>query len=123
MKKFVIFFCFILSLLAASVSFAGAFLIGFEDIPLMPSLTQIEKDSIAFENEDTHYLEAVLISDRNIKFSDVQKFYRTTLPQLGWVEQTGSTTFLQFSREHDVLEINRTAESPLLISISLKNRN
>lgn len=123
MKKLFILSVFALSLSVATRVSAGDFLAGFEDMPLMGGLIQIERDGIAFENEDSRYLEAVLTSDRNINFSDVQKFYRKVLPQLGWTEQTGSTTFLQFTREHDTLEITQTGEVPLLISISMKNRN
>ena len=89
----------------------------------MEGLKQIESDDIAFGNEETRYLEAQLVAVRKKHFSDIQKFYRETLPQLGWTEQAGSATFLQFSRENDILEINQVETTPLKISISLKNKS
>ena len=124
MSKIFFFFTLICGLCFTSAeAFAKNFVSGFEDIPLMEGLKQIESDDIAFGNEETRYLEAQLVAVRNKNFADIQKFYRETLPQLGWTEQAGSATFLQFSRENDILEINQVETTPLKISISLKNKS
>ncbi len=104
-------------------SLASDFVSGFEDIPLMEGLKQIESDDVAFGNEETRYVEAQLVVVRKKTFQNVKDFYIKTLPQLGWVLQESSQTFLKFSRETDVLEISQISTSPLKISISLKNRS
>ena len=135
MSKIFFFFTLICGLCFTSAeAFAKNFVSGFVffteelmntsvDFPLMEGLKQIESDDIAFGNEETRYLEAQLVAVRKKNFADIQKFYRETLPQLGWTEQAGSATFLQFSRENDILEINQVETTPLKISISLKNKS
>ncbi len=124
MKKIFIFtFSFLFSILLVFNSFAMDFVSGFEDIPLMEGLKQIESDDIAFGNEETRYLEAQLVAVRKKNFQNIKDFYIKTLPQLGWTLKESSASFLRFYRETDILEINRISENPLKISISLKNRN
>lgn len=124
MKKIFIFtFSLLFSILLTFHSFAMDFVSGFEDIPLMDGLKQIESGDIAFGNEETRYVEAQLVAVRKKNFQKVKDFYIKTLPQLGWTLQESSASFLRFYREDDILEINRISENPLKISISLKNRN
>lgn len=124
MKKiFISTFSFLFSILLAFHSFAMDFVSGFEDIPLMEGLKQIESDDIAFGNEETRYLEAQLVAVRKKSFQNIKDFYIKTLPQLGWTLKESSASFLRFYRETDILEINRISENPLKISISLKNKN
>ncbi len=112
-----------LSIFLSFNSFAMNFVSGFEDIPLMEGLKQIESDDVAFGNEETRYLEAQLVAVRKRTFQSIKDFYIKTLPQLGWTLKESSASFLRFYRETDILEINRISEKPLKISISLKNRN
>ena len=124
MKKIFIYLSVSLfSILLSFHAFAMDFVAGFEDIPLMEGLKQIESDDVAFGNEETRYLEAQLVAVRKKNFQDIKNFYIKTLPQLGWILQESSASFLRFYRETDILEINKISSNPLKISISLKNRN
>lgn len=122
-KVFIYLSSFLFSVFLGFNSFAMDFVSGFEDIPLMEGLKQIESDDIAFGNEETRYLEAQLVAVRKKSFQNIKDFYIKTLPQLGWTLKESSASFLRFYRETDILEINRISEKPLKISISLKNRN
>ncbi len=122
-KAFIYLSSFLLSVFLGFNSFAMDFVSGFEDIPLMEGLKQIESDDVAFGNEETRYLEAQLVAVRKKSFQNIKDFYIKTLPQLGWTLKESSVSFLRFYRETDILEINRISEKPLKISISLKNRN
>ena len=104
MKKIFIFtFSFLFSILLVFNSFAMDFVSGFEDIPLMEGLKQIESDDIAFGNEETRYLEAQLVAVRKKNFQNIKDFYIKTLPQLGWTLKESSASFLRFYRETDIL--------------------
>ncbi len=122
-KVFIYLSSFLFSVFLGFNSFAMDFVSGFEDIPLMEGLKQIESDDVAFGNEETRYLEAQLVAVRKKSFQNIKDFYIKTLPQLGWTLKESSASFLRFYRETDILEINRISEKPLKISISLKNRN
>lgn len=122
-KAFIYLSSFLFSVFLGFNSFAMDFVSGFEDIPLMEGLKQIESDDVAFGNEETRYLEAQLVAVRKKSFQNIKDFYIKTLPQLGWTLKESSASFLRFYRETDILEINRISEKPLKISISLKNRN
>ncbi len=117
--------CYIFCLLCFSSSIASArdFVAGFEDIPLMDGLEQIDSADISFGNEETRFIEAQLQAPDGCTFANVQKFYQETLPQLGWSGEEKNATLSKFRRENDILEIAKIGNSPLKISISLKNRN
>ena len=123
MKKIVYTFLSLVIMCFSFNSYGRDFVAGFEDIPLMEGLKQIEADDVAFGNEETRYLEAQLVAVRKKSFQHIKDFYVKTLPQLGWTLQESSATFLKFSRENDILEINKISSNPLKISISLKNKN
>ncbi len=90
---------FIFTLIFSFSLYAGQFLSGTEDVPLMVGLTASEDETFAFDNEDgrLYFSKAYTKSDS----ASVWAFYRQTLPQLGWTEtETGV-----FTRENDVLRI------------------
>ena len=120
------FFCFLsilfLSFLPLNVS-AADFIDGFEDIPLMKGLRQIENQNFSFGNEESGYTEAILISSQNKNFEDVKNFYHRILPQFGWKLTNESSKHLNFTRENDVLEIFRQQNKPLKVLVSLKSKN
>lgn len=103
---------------------AQDFIGGFEDIPLIPGFDETGNDAIAFGNEETRYIETFVIASSNKQtFAQVKKFYLETLPQLGWKSADETDSSIQFYRENDMLDISKTAERPLKLSITLKNRN
>ena len=97
---------FLVSLLALFISvfpvYADDFLTGTEDVPLMSALTLLDDETFDFDTEDGRlYFSKATTS---IDSEKVLKFYRETLPQLGWKEDE----FKNFVREDDVLRISTT---------------
>ena len=124
MKSIFISFCsFIVTLCLAISCFAQAFIPVFEDIPLMENLKHIEDDDVVFDNEEASYREAHLIADKKTNYKNIIRFYKKTLPQLGWTSSSESKSNILFERENGILEIRQINLKPLEISISLKNRS
>ena len=97
---------------------AVSFLEGYEDIPVMKGLHQVQNDNLSFGNEETRLVEAVLTGSK-VGFKSVKKFYVDTLPQLGWTYQGDS---LIFYRDGEALEIVRESTKPLNIRFTIKSQ-
>lgn len=99
MSKIFFFFTLICGLCFTSAeAFAKNFVSGFEDIPLMEGLKQIESDDIAFGNEETRYLEAQLVAVRKKKF----RRYTKILPRDSATARLDGT-----SRKRDISAIQQ----------------
>jgi len=96
---------------------------GFEDIPLMSGLKQIESQNFSFGNEESGYTEALLVSTHQQSFLNAKNFYKETLPKLGWTITDESEKNIIFTRENDVLEFTLQKKKPLKVLISLKSKN
>lgn len=101
---------------------AATFIEGLEDVPVMDGLKQVPNDSITFGNEESRFVEAILIGE-NFNFSKVEKFYKDTLPQMGWTFQGKKKNVLTFFRDRESIEIVREEKKPLTIRITVKSRN
>ena len=119
MKRFYLLILFIL--LFANNCFASNFIEGFEDIPLMDGLIQNKNDNFSFANEETGIIEVKLNAKKKINFNNIKLFYKQSLSQMGWNIKNESQESISFYRENNVLDIQKTKNSPLKISISLKN--
>ena len=118
--KFII-FC-VLSILPLSNNvWATTFIEGLEDVPLMDGISQIQKDTISFGNEESRFVEAYLTSSK-IGFKSIENFYIKTLPQLGWTYQGKDANTLLFYRENEMLEIVKESAKPLEVRITVKNK-
>lgn len=117
--KFVIFLSFLMNYNAVQ---AAVFVDGLEDIPLMKEMTQVQKDTISFGNEESRFVEAYLTSTK-IGFKSVERFYINTLPQLGWTYQgkRGDNTLI-FYRDSEMMEIVKEVAQPLEVRITVKNK-
>lgn len=92
--KSIFIFCFF-----ALPSWAGQFLVGTEDVPLMNGMTYSIDETFSFDNEDGRlYFSKTFINEKPQKIKD---FYHNTLPQLGWEKATDDS----FEREGDTLRI------------------
>lgn len=69
----------------------------------MDGMTQIQKDTISFGNEESRFVEAYLTSTR-VGFKAVEKFYLNTLPQLGWTYQGRRDNTLIFTAKRKCLK-------------------
>ncbi len=118
-------FYLIVFLFACSIcnsSHAQEFIEGFEDLPVMNGMFQLQNDNISFGNEESRLVEAYL-EGKGISFASVASFYRETLPQLGWNLINQDKKQLLFEREEERLNIVCEQKSPLLVRITLKSKN
>lgn len=88
-----------LSSQAGSDSAAVGFFSGIEDFPIMPGLSELPDATLIFDSPSGRFVEAYAFGQ--ITSIDLESFYSSTLPQLGW-EATGASTY---QREGELLEI------------------
>lgn len=108
-------------LLGGEARAAAAFIEGLEDVPVMEGMKQLPHDNISFGNEESRLVEALLTGNK-AGYKKVQKFYISTLPQMGWTFQGNRGETLIFEREGEVLEISKEAEKPLLVRVTVKSK-
>ena len=99
------------------------FIEGFEDIPLMNGLKQIESQNFSFSNEEAGYTEAILVANKKESFEKIKYFYIDVLPKLGWKLRNSTESSLVFLRDNDVLEISKQQSRPLKIAVNIKSKN
>ena len=104
-----------------TVNANSAFVEGLEDFPVPEGLVQIDNASLNFGNEEIRLID-VYLSSETLSFAEVAKFYRDTLPQLGWKINTQKPTRCLFEREGEVVEITREAVKPLVVNLTLKSK-
>jgi hypothetical protein len=95
----------LVSMLAAAMTLGSAaaraqqFVPGTEDVPLMRELAPVKDSDIVFDKPEGRIIEAS--ARGNVTKAAVQKFYATTLPQLGWKSSGQSWT-----RETETLHLD-----------------
>lgn len=124
MMKYMLYIVLVLTALSFNTPSMAAdgFIDGLEDVPVMEGLQQLPNDAISFGNEESRLVEAILVSD-NLKFAKVEKFYKDTLPQMGWIFQGKKNNHLLFYRDRESLEIIKLESKPLRIRITAKSKN
>ena len=104
------------------IAYGQEFVVGFEDIPLYNKMTQQNNNNISFNNEETRYIEATIVSNKKISINEFKSFYIKTLQELGWKLTENSHSLLKFYRENDILDFKILENHPLKVLISMKNR-
>ena len=122
MYRFFIAFFTMFIVLTPLKSYAQDFVVGFEDIPLYKGMTQQNNNNISFNNEETRYIEATIISNRKMSIDEFKSFYIKTLQELGWELKENNDNLLKFYRENDILDFKILRITPLKALISMKNR-
>lgn len=89
---------------AQNSSSPGAFVTGLEDVPLMPDLQDVPEAAVIFDKPAGRLIEAYAEGD--VEGAAVMKFYRETLPQLGWSSEAAAGATGVFFREGERLEIH-----------------
>lgn len=112
----------IILILTATPAFAGGFIDGMDDIPLMDGMRQIHSSNISFGNDESRFDEAYITSDR-ITFAKAAAFYKNTLPQLGWKFVGNKEKALHFERDMEILDIALEKNKPVLIRMTLKSKD
>lgn len=82
---------------------AEAFVAGFEDLPLMPGLRQLDDAGMVFDAPSGRVVEAW--AQGPVTSAEVVAFYDETLPQLGWRPLGGA----RYRREGELLQLEITA--------------
>ncbi len=86
-------------LLLGSAPFAGSaraadvFVDGFAELPLMPGLAAVKEESLTFDKPAGRIVQAV--ARGAVTVDAVRKFYRETVPQLGWRRGPGEDRYLR----------------------------
>ena len=73
------------------------------DLPLMPGLEPQPEEDVSFATKNGRFAESV--AEGEVDIDDVYKFYRRTLPHLGWTAVDGRT----YERAHEQLRIDARA--------------
>lgn len=93
-----------LVLLAAPARAGGtepaAYIADIADLPLMAELREVPDAGVVFDKPSGRIVEA--FAHGRVDAARVRRFYRDTLPQLGW-ERTGRDSF---AREDEILRID-----------------
>jgi len=92
-------FCATLVLAAAPGRAASAFVGGFDDLPLMPGLSELAGEAMTFDSPSGRIVENTVTGDMTHRA--VLDFYGSTLPQLGWSQ----TAPRKFVREDEILKL------------------
>lgn len=95
---------------------AAGFVPGIEDLPLMPALSANAGSEMVFDTPAGRIVQAD--ASGTASRAAVLKFYRETLPQLGWVP-SGTGLFTRESEELHI-EFSGGAPAPLTVRFSLK---
>ena len=80
----------------------GGFLIGIEDLPLMPLLSESADGGMVFDTPGGRIVDA--FASGTVTQAEVMEFYAATLPQLGWTMEAA----LRFRREGEILKLEFT---------------
>ena len=78
-----------LLLLGASAGAGDAFVEGFEDLPLAPGLVNVPEAGTGFDKPTGRIV--VAYAQGKVPKAEIERFYKNTLPQLGWARQPGGS--------------------------------
>ena len=111
----------LLSLLLNFAALAGeSFVEGMEDVPLPEGVTMLPNQDFSFGNDDTQLVEVYFQSESD--FAKILKFYRESLPQLGWNKQSESDKIAVFERGAEELSVALESLKPLVVRLTLTGR-
>jgi len=82
----------------------AAFVTGMGDVPLMSGLQDVPDSAVIFDKPSGRLVEAY--AEGEVKGPAVLRFYRETLPQLGWTVAPDNGDSGVFFRESERLEIH-----------------
>ena len=102
---------------------ADSFINGMEDVPIAPNFAQAEADTISFGGVDSHFLEAVLVSEDESSIDTYRRYYIETMPQFGWHLSEQKDLKLIFYRGEETLEITQEYAKPLTLRINIYGEN
>ena len=87
----------------AATARATTFIEGFEDVPLMDGMTQIQKDTISFGNEESRFVEAYLTAQGSA-LRPWKSFMSTLCRRWAGLIRAGATIRLFFTARRKCLK-------------------
>jgi len=114
MRKFLTVF-----ILISSGAFGAGFLSAFDDVPLMDGLST--NPPLVFDTETMRFVEQFVAVKKgaDVDKAAFQKFYRDSLPALGWRLVKNEGNLFVFRREGEALAIEVKSENPFVARFSL----
>jgi len=91
-----------------AAAFAGTFVPGTEDVPLMAGLTPVTGSSLVFDKPEGRIVEAQ--ASGKVTRAAARAFYGASLPQLGWTAAGADA----WRREGEVLRLDYREERGIL---------
>ena len=120
LKRFILIMAF--SALLAPVSALAAearFFSNLNDIPLMPGLYEVTKDSVSFDKAEGRIVETAAASE-TLNISQIRTFYAAALPQLGWTSSSASSGEDYYVRNGETLTMRMEQQGKLnIVHLSL----
>ena len=115
MRKFLA----VLMIVFSSAAMAASFLPAFDDVPLMNGLST--NPPLVFDTESMRFVEQFVAARKGVLItkSAFQKFYKDSLPSLGWRIIKDEDNMLVFRREGEALSIEIKSEDPFVARFSL----
>lgn len=96
------------------------FVDGMEGVPLPKDAKTLPSENFSFGNDDTQLVEVYFETTGN--FADVLRFYRESMPQLGWQKQSESSQNIVFERGAEELTVALESPKPLTFRLTLTGR-
>ena len=103
-------FAFAALLIVSSVA-AGDFFDRFSDLPLMPGLTERPESAVVFDHATGQV--ATAVASGPVEPAAIRRFYRRTLPPLGWVPECAAASCPppdRYDRDGESLELGLVPE-------------
>ncbi|MDE0057550.1 MAG: hypothetical protein OXI22_20825 [Defluviicoccus sp.] len=94
------------ALLAVPDAGAGEFFAAFRDLPLMPGLTEQQEAAVVFDHATGQV--ATAVASGPVEPAAVRRFYRLSLPPLGWEPECAQPSCAppdRYRRDGEVLEL------------------
>lgn len=123
MRRFLCFFLFCFfafPVMAQETTFDEHFISGFEDLPLMTGLIQLEDSAVSFDTPGGRIIEASAESP-DADTVKIISFYESALPQLGWkiVSKNKNNSSLVLTRDGETLKISTEKGAPAFVRFEL----
>lgn len=121
--------CILFAVFISSSAFAQTktvkddFVSGFEDLPLMTGLIQLEDGAVSFDSPSGRIVEAYAESP-TLTIEKILTFYSDALPQLGWKKdgETAKKNMLVFTRDGEILKISLEKNTSVAVRFELTSQ-
>ena len=110
MMKFWLLVCGMCLLSASVLAEEPRFFSQLTDIPVMPGLYELADQAVVFDKPEGRIVTVMAVSETE-NVNDINAFYNTALPQLGWTRVRDGV----FARQDETLLVGVEAENALSV--------